>query len=149
MTIIRSGVKKAQSGAILAGSRGGQPGIRSIDLDYDVSSMDTTKPHSPRPSTRPLRSFLCLIAATGVPQPVPGCAVPPGSTVKLRAGNNTAAGNAAQIQFGLYRDAFASGHGSPMLNDDMVDCPVGNTAEIWIQGTAGDGLVVSIQPVGW
>jgi len=111
---------------------------------YSTSALDTTTPRAPRPMSIPTRSMLCLITATGVPQKVPALAAAPGSAVKIRAGNNSAAGNLHAIQFAFYREAFASGHGTPLLNDDTVDCPLDNLAALWIQGNAGDGISISI-----
>jgi len=89
-------------------------------------------------------SFSVVLAATNVPQSVPGMLVPAGSTVRLRANNGTTAGNAKVIFAASYREALANGGGTPLAPLDMIVFPAHNLARIWIAGTAGDGVVVTV-----
>lgn len=104
-------------------------------------SLSEFQPHSP---TR-IRIQL-TIAATGVPQNAPAIPVPPGATVTLTGHKANGAANAANIGVAGYPEAFSSGARqippSPPGGDVEYVCD--NTAEIWIQGTAGDGLLLSI-----
>jgi FtsP/CotA-like multicopper oxidase with cupredoxin domain len=89
-------------------------------------------------------TFTAVIVATGVPQPLPGIFVPPGCGVRLRANNATTAGNAQVIRAGTYPAQLLQGGGNPLAPLDDIPFQVDNTGKIWIAGTAGDGVVVSI-----
>jgi hypothetical protein len=92
------------------------------------------------------RSVLVILAATGVPQPVPGLLVPPGApTVRVRGGNGTPTGNTGVVRVALYREALAGTGGEPITPDTEIIYPLDNLAQLWVAGTAGDGISVSVR----
>jgi hypothetical protein len=89
------------------------------------------------------QGFYVIIAATGVPQRAPGMAVPPGSAVLVRAHNGTNAGNTNIVTVGSAPDM--AGSGDPITPDSEISWPTNNSVNLWVVGTAGDGIRVSIQ----
>jgi hypothetical protein len=90
-----------------------------------------------------------VIAQTGVPQVLPAVIVPAGLSVALRG--STAAGvNAGVVRVALYPDVLLSGGGRVITPDTEISFPVDHLGQIWIIGTAADGLVVTISgvPIG-
>jgi hypothetical protein len=96
------------------------------------------------PAQAPNWSHTLVLAATGVAQVFPGFLVPSGATVRVRANNGATAGNAQVIKWALYPGALLQGGGIPMLPLDDQSCLVRNTGNIWVMGTAGDGLVCTV-----
>jgi hypothetical protein len=90
-------------------------------------------------------SIQVIFAATGVPQPLPGIRVPVQATVRIRAHNGTNAGNAAPCRAALYREALTGTGGDVMTPDTEIIYPLDNTAQVWVVGTAGDGVLCSIR----
>jgi hypothetical protein len=89
-----------------------------------------------------------IIAATGVAQPVLA-AFRPGhqGVVRVRAHNGQAAGNVAPVQVADYREGAAIGAaGAQTLtpNTEMI-FPTDNTGRLWISGTLGDGVQISVK----
>ncbi len=90
------------------------------------------------------QTFSVVLAADNVPQVCHGYQVPEGATVRVRANNGTTAGNSAVIFVASNRRALLQGLGKPLAPLDDVLNPVSNTAQIWIMGKAGDGVVIGI-----
>lgn len=95
------------------------------------------------------RTFLVKLAASAVAQPAPGFIVPDGCTVRIRANNGTLTNNAAMIAVADNPAAFTTGHGTPLAPLDDIAWPARNLANIWVQGTAGDGVVISVLDLGF
>jgi hypothetical protein len=91
------------------------------------------------------RTFNVIITTTGVPQPCPAVAVEPGANVSVRGSNGTNAGNAALVRTALYRGALSGQGGDPITPDTEINYPIDNTGQIWVVGTAGDGIAIAIR----
>lgn len=97
------------------------------------------------PPNRPVRwTFTLILAATAVPQMVPGYRVPPNCSVWLYAKNGAAAGNAKPLFVGSYREELANSGGTALMPNDEMPWPAENTAALWIQGQAADGIIVQV-----
>ena len=83
-----------------------------------------------------------LIAQTGVVQPVPGVHIPPGAKVIL-GGYHGQAVNAADVWVGSSPEEVANG-GRRVPAGYELEYPVDNTAQIFVKGTQGDGLLISV-----
>jgi len=95
------------------------------------------------------RTFKAVIATTGVPQPLPPVNVENAASVAIRGYNGTT-GNAQPVWSGLHRESVTPlGQGDPITPDTEINYPVDNLGQIWICGTAGDGVVVSIRATGF
>ncbi len=94
------------------------------------------------------RVITVVLAAANTPQPVPGIFVPDGCTVRIRANNGGATGNAHTIFVASYPGAFAALHGTPLAPLDDIAWPSENLSAIWVYGSAGDGVVVSVISIG-
>ena len=91
------------------------------------------------------RQFTAIIATTGLAQPLPPVHVPPGANVSVR-GHNGATGNTAVVRASVSRaDLLQTNGGNPITPDTEISFPVDNVGQIWIVGTAGDGVVVAIR----
>lgn len=97
------------------------------------------------PSSLQLGSYLVIIPASGYAQ-FPPVSVPVGATVKLRAHNGQAAGNAAPVQIVGSRDqAIAATRTGYVLDaDDDTEFPADNLSQIWVCGTPGDGAIANV-----
>jgi len=93
------------------------------------------------------KNYPLILAADNVPQQVPGFSVPEGTALRIRANNNTTAGNAAMIFVASFPGAFKSGHGTPMTAVDDIPWPSSFGGHIWVYGKKGDGVVVSVTTV--
>jgi hypothetical protein len=87
-------------------------------------------------------SFLVLLGLTGVAQPVPGFHVPQGATVRVRGHNGTPTGNAQNVSLAEYREQT---QGDLLTPNTEIVWACTNTNQIWVRGTAGDGVTVSIR----
>jgi hypothetical protein len=92
-------------------------------------------------------TYLLKITATGVPQPGPCYFVPEGCQVRIRANGGTLTGNTAVVSVAEYREKLLSGLGTPLAPFDDIQIQAGNLARLWFMGTAGDGVVLSVQQV--
>lgn len=92
-------------------------------------------------------AYQVLIAATGVPQVLPGVTIPPGTLVAIRAHNGTDAGNQHVVRVADNRDALTTAGtlGSTITPDSEISWPCDNGGTIWVVGTAGDGVQIKIQ----
>lgn len=91
------------------------------------------------------QGFYVIIAATGVPQRAPHMFVPPGAQVLVRAHNGGAGNNNT-----VYLDQapeFPNG-GDPITPDSEITWATDNTINLWLKGTAGDGIRISVQRQG-
>ena len=82
-----------------------------------------------------------MILATNKPQPLPGYRVPEGCNVRLRA----PAANAQTAAYANYPEKLLAGNGNPLAPLDDVQEQATNLANIWIMGTAGDTVAVTVQ----
>lgn len=124
--------------APVASSSSSGPGANSAAIAARVAASRTSVV---------LVSFPISIQATGVPQQVPAYVVPDGYQVRIRANNGTIGSNAAMLFVAQYYDAFAAGHASPVNQFDDLQFQVNNTGSLWIKGTQGDGIVLTIVKV--
>jgi hypothetical protein len=111
-----------------------------------ASKSAATAPPTPNQNARSQAgtvqdSFNVVLTATGVPQQGPGYRVPSGCRVRVRANNGTTTGN-AQVIFVL--DHQSSTVGKPLAPLDDIEHPADTLNKIWIKGTAGDGVVLSV-----
>lgn len=91
-------------------------------------------------------SIRTIIETTGVPLRSTGVFVPQGATVRVRAHNGTTTGNSAPVRLGSYREMLLEESvGDVLTPDTEIIFPVDNLAQIWVTGTAGDGIIVSIR----
>jgi hypothetical protein len=88
-------------------------------------------------------SFYVILRATGVPQQCPGFEVPTSATVRVLAHNNQPTGNAGIVQVAESYDKGAQGDVLTPGNEKLY--PVKSTAQIFITGTAGDGVLVTVK----
>ena len=88
-------------------------------------------------------SFYVILRVTGVPQQVTSFHVPPKTTVRILAHNNTQPGNAANVNVGLYPEVGA--HGDVLTPGTEKLYPVSTTGNIYITGAAGDGVLVTVK----
>ena len=85
-----------------------------------------------------------LIRTTGVPQPATPYQVPPQASVNVRGQNGTTAGNTGPVYVGLNPEELSNGGGRQVTPDTEIFYPVSNAGQIWVRGTAGDGIQVTI-----
>lgn len=139
------GADPAQGGAGNSGSGGSGSGGSS-----GGGSGATVVPTAPSQQQRPgpsQWSFALVLAATDVPQLVPGFTVPTGQTIWLYAKNGSAAGNAKPI---FIADRPAALQGLPnaralcLMPADVVPYPAPSTGRIWVSGTEGDGVTIQV-----
>ncbi|HVW78784.1 MAG TPA: hypothetical protein VHB45_14320 [Alloacidobacterium sp.] len=97
------------------------------------------------PSSLQIGSYLVIIPASGYAQ-FPPVSVPVGATVKIRAHNGQAAGNAAPVQIvGSREQAIAATRNGYVLDaDDDTEFPADNLSQIWVCGTPGDGAIANV-----
>ena len=88
--------------------------------------------------------YSVILANTGVPQPCPASVIQPGAQVSIRG----QAGNAANVRFGMSREAVMGTQGYAVTADTEVFCPVDKGNQIWVAGTAGDVALVSVRRSG-
>jgi hypothetical protein len=116
---------------------------------YGPTGLSNSPKGNPSPSSPLLRSinrtYSVIVASTGIPQPCPPSAVEPGAQVSVRAHNGTTAGNTDPVFTALYREALFAGGGDAITPDTEINYPVDNIGQIWVTGTAGDGIKVSIR----
>ena len=93
-------------------------------------------------------SFRLVLAATGVAQLVPSLRVPPNCTVNIRGHNGTGAGNSATITVGPYKESLGGPSSYPITPDTEIWYPASDIGRIWVVGTAGDGVIVSVRQNG-
>lgn len=93
-----------------------------------------------------LRSVQVIIPANmeNIPIPVPAIFVPDGYLVRVRAVNALATGNVQVIYVAEYREAFQSGHATPLAPFDDQQYQVNNTGKLWICGHIADGVVITV-----
>lgn len=91
------------------------------------------------------RSTKILFAADNVPTPVPHMFVPGYTSVYIRAHNGTPTGNSEPVLVATYPEGLTAGRGDVITPDTEITFPVDNTGQIWAQGKAGDGVIVSIR----
>jgi hypothetical protein len=91
-----------------------------------------------------------IIAVTGLPQRFPGFIVPEGLSVSLRGHNGLATGNAASVYVGQHQEYANPAYGRVITPDTEIQFPVDHTGQIWVYGTAGDGVVCTVSgvPIG-
>jgi hypothetical protein len=71
--------------------------------------------------------------------------VPPGATVTLEAQNGKSTGNSALVYVGRTRSSVANGRGTVLSPDSEKSWPCYPNIELWVNGIAGDGVIVKIQ----
>jgi hypothetical protein len=89
-----------------------------------------------------------IFAATGVPMKFPAVAVPPGLTVGLTGTNGTVANTANAYAASYPENLTQAGRVviPPTLSPQSeVQFPADNLGQIWVMGTAGDGVVATIR----
>jgi hypothetical protein len=121
-------------------------GIETAFNSGGSSNNSTPAPSKPS-SQSPIivnREIRVIIAVGNTPQPCPGIQVPPGMAVRIRANNGTVGGNTNVVYVGDYPQKFAAGQGTPLAPLEDILWPVRNTANIWVYGGMGDGVVVSV-----
>jgi hypothetical protein len=91
------------------------------------------------------QSVYVIIAVTGVPQPAPPINVPGGSQVSIRAHNGLDAGNQHIVRISHQPELLSGIEGDPITPDSAITWPCDHLGQIWIAGTAGDGVRISIQ----
>jgi hypothetical protein len=91
------------------------------------------------------QSVYVILAATGVPQRAPSMNVPAGVLVSIRAHNGTNAGNTNIVRIGRQPELLSGIEGDPITPDSDIAWPCDMLHEIWVVGTAGDGIRISIQ----
>lgn len=89
-----------------------------------------------------------IFAATGVPMKFPAIRVPAGLTVGL-TGTNGSAANAQSAYAASYPENL-TGIGRVVVPPSIspqneVQFPADNLGQIWVMGTAGDGVVATIR----
>jgi hypothetical protein len=94
-----------------------------------------------RPGSVNVVGFNVLLAATGVDQQLPAYPVGHTGVVRLKATNGTLAGNADVITVGLYR----GGQQYTLDPFDEVEFPVDTLAQVWVKGTAADGVQATVK----
>lgn len=103
---------------------------------------------APKPSWQPVsinRAYYVILKASGVPQQGPSVFVPPNTLVSVRAHNGTNAGNTNTIRISKRPETFGIIDGDPLTPDSDISWPVDNLNQLWVLGTAGDGVRVAIQ----
>jgi hypothetical protein len=89
-------------------------------------------------------SMQVIFAATNVPQLLPPLHVPPGLSVTL--GGTTPNGNNLASASAAYYPEQVGGAGAYLIAPGgSVTLPVDNLGRIWVVGTKGDGLAVSMR----
>jgi hypothetical protein len=91
------------------------------------------------------QSFYVILRTTGVAQQAPPMFVPPGASVSIRAHNGANTGNTNVVYVGHQPELLAGTGGDPITPDSDISWPCNSCGEIWVNGTAGDGIRVSIQ----
>jgi len=91
------------------------------------------------------QSVYVILGATGVPQQAPPINVPGGTLVSIRAHNGTNAGNANIVRISRQPELLGEIDGDPITPDSDISWPCDNLGQIWVVGTAGDGIRISIQ----
>jgi hypothetical protein len=93
------------------------------------------------------RSFYVIVptGGTGVPVQAPSIFVPGGCTVAIRAHNGQNTGNTNIMRVANQQEILAGSGGDPITPDTEISWPCDNTGQIWIAGTAADGVRISIQ----
>lgn len=90
--------------------------------------------------------FQLMILATDVPQRAIDFQVAPGLSVRLY-GWNGLGNNAQTLTFADRPQQLGTGGQHFLAAGESIECPVNNLGEIWFQGTAGDGLLISVTGV--
>ena len=144
------GTSSGSSGPSYGPSGGGgigTPIANPVTATPSLNSLLSGLPNSGAPKAQALPSGMVhwstkvVILASDTPQPLPGYAVPSGCNVRLRAPS----GNADAAFFANYPDKLIAGNGVPLAPQDDVIEQASNLANIWIMGTAGDSIAVSVQ----
>lgn len=91
------------------------------------------------------QSVYVILNATGVPQSAPAIYVPAGASVTIRAHNGTSTGNAGLVRLAQQPELLSGTQGDPLTPDSDVSWPCDHLGQVWIAGTAGDGVRISIQ----
>lgn len=90
-------------------------------------------------------SHQALIVTTGSPQQLTPLFVPEGSLVSLRAHNGTDNGNQHIIRVADHPELLTGSLGTVITPDSEISWPCDNTGQIWVAGTASDGVQIKIQ----
>jgi hypothetical protein len=124
----------------------GQPSpVNSISTQAASAATKIPQQQAATPQRSVNFTFTVVIAVTGVPQTVPGLRIPSGSSVQVRPGNGTASANAHGVFVGNHREAVIGNGGMPLAPTDAAQpFPVDSLAQVWVNGTAGDGIVVMV-----
>ena len=91
-----------------------------------------------------VRQFVMILSATGVVQAMQYGVVPPGHTVLVR-GHNGGAGNTNNVRVSRWAESLGSIGGNSITPDTEIVFPVDNLCNIFAVGTAGDGLIITVQ----
>lgn len=91
------------------------------------------------------QSFYVILAVTGKPQQAPPMYVPPGAQVSVRAHNGLDGGNQHVVRLAHQPELLGAIEGDPITPDSDISWPCNTTGDIWVVGTAGDGIRVSVQ----
>jgi hypothetical protein len=68
-----------------------------------------------------------------------------GATVTIRAHNGTNTGNANFVRVAHQPEILTGIGGDPITPDSEITWPADQTGQIWVVGTAADGINVKIQ----
>ena len=91
------------------------------------------------------QNYQMIFAQTNLPQRFPGVIVPPGLSVSLRGQNGSPAGNSASCYASSNFNNVKGPKAYTITPDTEIDYPADNLAQIWVMGTAGDGVIASIR----
>jgi hypothetical protein len=121
-----------------------------------LTNSPTLQTSIPQKSAAPISqaavniTFTVVLRTTGIPQPCPPYWVPLQASVNVRGQNGKAAGNSAPVFVGVSPNDVSNGGGRMITPDTEIFYPVDSTSQIWVNGTAGDGIQVTItaNPIG-
>lgn len=91
-----------------------------------------------------------ILLATNTPQPCVPYQVPRQAVVNIRAANGTNTGNQFSVYVGQSPSECMGTSARQISPDSEINYPVDNTGQIWVRGTAADGIQVYVtaQPIG-
>ena len=123
-------------------------GLKNSPDGSGGSSLPSLVSSQPRKAIN--HTLRLVLAVSGLPQRFPGLIVPEGLSVSLRGHNGTATGNAAPVYIGAHQEYANPAYGRIVTPDTEINYPVDHTGQIWVYGTAGDGVVATISgvPIG-
>ena len=114
----------------------------------DASGLSSLHLAQSQPRKAINQSIQVVFVATNVPQRLPGMIVPAGASVSLRGHNGTSAGNSKAVYAAQYAESLGAAGTYTITPDTEITYPVDNLAHIWVMGTLGDGIIVSVRAGG-